>query len=260
MNTLKKAHIILLVIALNFFFVFSSHANQKSLDHCLIVFQRNGSSKTFNRMAQVQKEDRRIIVNKNVQEVKNLEEAKEALIRVAEEGDIEAVGSSLPEVSDKAKTVALHKAVENRHQEAVKLIGQEVNVNIRYNGKPPLITAIKMVDKKMTELLIDLGADANAASYENGETALMVAIEMGDIGIVKLLVNKGADVNKPDFSKDMPLDKARQRGDEEIVGLLESTIRNKSLIEDYIKDQNHTSSDNKIVDISKYLQPLLLKE
>ena len=60
MNTLKKAHIILLVIALNFFF-FSSNANKKSSDRCLNVFQDNGSSETFKIMDRAKKESWHII-------------------------------------------------------------------------------------------------------------------------------------------------------------------------------------------------------
>ena len=130
--------------------------------------------------------------------------------------------SSLSEVSYGTKIVALHKAVEKGHKKVVNLIGKEL-INMRYNGKTPLITVVEMFDKEMAKFLINLEADANAVNYANGETALMAAIETGDIEMVKLLVNEGnADVNQSDLSKNMPLHKARQMGNKEIVEFLES--------------------------------------
>ena len=92
---------------------------------------------------------------------------------------------------------ALLDAAENGNIEAVKqhiAAGTKVDAIMGFDGRTPLLGAVRKGHKEIAELLIAKGADVNAKT-EGGETPLHYAALFGQKEIVELLIAKGADVN-----------------------------------------------------------------
>ena len=161
MNVLKKARIIFLVIALNFFFVFSSYANniQKTFDLCLASFQDNGNKKT---MWHTAAENGHIDV----------------LEFLAEQGiDVNFKDSS-------GKT-ALEIAVEKRNRGVLEfLVAKKIDDSSKERA---FETALKKDDIETAEFLISqAGVDINFKD-SNGKTNFERAVDEGNKGVLKFL-------------------------------------------------------------------------
>ena len=101
--------------------------------------------------------------------------------------------------------------------------GADVNAKDSYNGTG----LIRAAERGHAEVVRRLLATPIEVDHVNrlGWTALLEAIILGDGGpghtrTVRLLVDAGADVNLPDGDGVTPLAHARQRGQEEIAGIL----------------------------------------
>ena len=79
--------------------------------------------------------------------------------------------------------------------------------------------------------LIDSGADVNEVGFEYAATekfaemaggALHFAVDGGEIDVVKLLLEKGADWELRDAQGSTALERAREKGFEDIIALLDS--------------------------------------
>jgi hypothetical protein len=131
---------------------------------------------------------------------------------------------------------ALLKALDNRKHwiEVTPVLiksGADVNATLKSNGYTPLWKAIGKISKNrdaavdIIKLLLSKGADVNApyiskdARY-SGETPLMSASKKGSTDVVKLLLSNGADVAARTKAGKTALDYAREKGHQEIVGLL----------------------------------------
>ena len=84
--------------------------------------------------------------------------------------------------------------------------------------------AAKKGDIQRIQKLIWSGVDINAAD-KRGRTALMFAVEEDRLSAVEFLIEKGADVSAMDRKNETALDKARQRGKNDTVAVLENAIR-----------------------------------
>lgn len=157
--------------------------------------------------------------------------AKFALLKAAEEGNIELVKHFLNQGQEKdACDSALHGATRNGHKQIVELLlshGADVN-SLRWGGFTPLFYAVTMGgdhnvltrftnsilsslieesrDTKQSpasqkefvdivELLIEKGADVNVKKKQLGFVPLHYAIFGGNVEIVEALLNNGAEVN-----------------------------------------------------------------
>lgn len=174
--------------------------------------------------------------------------------------DLLVQGASVHASDDQGVTALIAAAYQN-HLEVAKLLieaGADVNVQDNTQQSAYLIsTAEGYLD--LLKLTLEAGADVHSLDSYNGTgliraadrghaeiveellktdiaidhvnrlgwTALLEAIILGDGGsrhteVVRLLVQAGADVNLTDRNGVTPLAHARQRGFEEIVGILES--------------------------------------
>ena len=131
---------------------------------------------------------------------------------------------------------ALLKALDNRkHWIAVTPVliksGADVNATLNLNGNTPLWKALGRISKnrdaalEIIKLLLSKGANVNARMVSknrefDGYTLLMNVSKKGYVDIVKLLLSHGADVNASTKAGKTALDYAREKGHQEIVGLL----------------------------------------
>lgn len=99
--------------------------------------------------------------------------------------------------------------------------GAEVD-RMDVSGRTALMYASSGPFPQTVELLIDNGADVNHADNAEGWTALMMAAAEGHRPVVELLLTHGADVGLTDQDGDAAIDHARERGQTDIVALLES--------------------------------------
>ena len=215
MNYLKKMQIILLVIVLNFFFVFSSYANdsRKALE-CLASF--TDGKTIFHRAVEesnTKKIDSYLDRGGQLRDI-NLRdsEGKTPLQIAVERNDIKVVDFLIRKGaifgSDNLKI-----AVERGYKEIAKLLidkGVDVNEISYINSyEAPLSTAIKKNDIKMVELLISLGAEADF------KEVLIEVVKIGDLKQLKRL----KDLSESDFETFITdaLDIAVKKGHKEII-------------------------------------------
>ena len=105
---------------------------------------------------------------------------------------------------------ALLKAAEDGNIEAVKqAIADGADVNAKNYGMTPLHIAAQTGHKEVSELLIIKGADVNAKDRDDG-SPLHHAAFWGRKEVVELLIDKGANVNAKDDIYGTPLDLAER--------------------------------------------------
>jgi ankyrin repeat protein len=129
-----------------------------------------------------------------------------------------------PNITDGYSRTPLHYAVENGHQEVVKLLldkDADPNIENRYSGRTPLQNAVENGHQEVVKLLLDKDADPNIESRYSGQTPLQNAVENGHQEVVKLLLDKDADPNiESRYSGQTPLHYAVENGHQEVVKLL----------------------------------------
>ncbi len=146
----------------------------------------------------------------------------------------------------------LHVAAAQGELVVVKLLlkhGAEINAQDS-NGRTPIYTAImegrtqlaallikhgaafdsdvlldqavanNVIDRDIVRFLVESGANINHLNT-NGSTPLIEAIGRDNRVLVKHLISQGADVNMPNSAGVYPFDLARERGNSDIIGLLD---------------------------------------
>ena len=182
MNTLKKLQIILLVIALNFFFVFSSQA----IDHCLDGFQDNYPEKHKWHIA-------------------------------AEKGQIDVMESLLNKgmdinLKDSNGKTALQTAFDKSDRETMSfLISKGADINNIF------IEAVEKGDIQAARSLIILGGEVHGGIIRK---TLIRVIEKGDIEMAEFVIGlkKGSIYGK--FISIAIFNQAVEKGYKKIVGLI----------------------------------------
>ena len=117
---------------------------------------------------------------------------------------------------------ALYRAVEERKEEAVKiLLEHEANPNlVDAKGWSPVLLAAKLGDFEIIRMLEAKGADKQTACQPEMWTALHVASKEGHRLVVRLLLNAGWEVNARDAAGHTPLGLAAMNGHEAVVEVL----------------------------------------
>lgn len=83
-----------------------------------------------------------------------------------------------------------------------------------------LLTAAALGYTEILELMVKAKLDINQPGVRN-RTAIMAAIEFDQAEVVKYLLAKGADLSVTDQDQNTALDIAREKGNQEILALLE---------------------------------------
>lgn len=148
------------------------------------------------------------------------------IIRMAEEGDSEAVidalrnGSDVDARDEKGDT-ALMKAAYGGHSDMVKSLIQEGwNVyagNIR--GHTALTYAAWQGNDDIVRLLVDIGAAIDART-KAGDTALTLSAFRGHVGVVQILIDNNADIEAENSDGNNALALAAMRGHSRVVEML----------------------------------------
>ncbi|EEF41481.1 protein VAPYRIN [Ricinus communis] len=116
----------------------------------------------------------------------------------------------------------LHVAVAfNRMEEVLNLVQTFVPLDLRdREGRTPLHLAASRGNIRCAKVLVESGADKDARS-KDGRTVLYRAAANGDRRMVEMLIEMGADPTIADDRGRSAFDVARDKGHEEIVGILE---------------------------------------
>ena len=177
-------------------------------------------------------------------------------------------GASMSMASSEMGNLLL-KAVHSRDDiETIEMLlqnGADVNAKDDNYGFTPLIKASMLGDTVVVSMLLEKGADVNAKNYRNqtslwwasmrgfidivdmllekgadvnvkdltnNSTALLNASSEGFTEIARMLLDNGADVNVTNYDGDTALTVAFWKGHEEIVLLLEKSIKDEQIIRD----------------------------
>jgi ankyrin repeat protein len=107
---------------------------------------------------------------------------------------------------------------------AGRLLNDGADPNVFDAGNTALMHAVSFNNRTIISLLIQKGADINAramnGSSEQPATPLQVAVTHGSLETVRLLLDLGADPNLTNWSGQSPQQFAAQRGDPEIIRIL----------------------------------------
>lgn len=101
-------------------------------------------------------------------------------------------------LKDSTGSVPLHAAAEKGNREIIAILlrhGADVNASDDMHGVTPLHVAIFSARAGTVEYLLDNGADANYAG-KRGQTPMRTAIEKGDAEIIRLLETHGSAKHK----------------------------------------------------------------
>jgi ankyrin repeat protein len=162
-------------------------------------------------------------------EVAETPEATAPVMDPAAAARVERVRQSLEQGLDVNKadpdgrTVMMMAAFEGYTEVVEVLLEYGAEVDRRDDaGRTALMYASSGPFPQTVELLIENGADVNRADTTEGWTALMVAAAEGHRPVVEFLLRHGADIALTDQDGDSAIDHARERGQTDIVALLES--------------------------------------
>lgn len=117
----------------------------------------------------------------------------------------------------------LHAAVNSGNIRLARtLLEHGANVGARDpDDFTPLHLAVLHAGADMARLLLEHGADSNAPHGNEESTPLHYAVSKGYTEKAHLLLEMGADANMPNKGGSTPLDTARNKGNQEIINLLE---------------------------------------
>jgi len=115
------------------------------------------------------------------------------------EGDIESLseflsGHDINDTYGLDEINLLTYSILTEQDEIVQfLLEKGADINNKYLGNPPLITAVRQNNLKIVRLIKDSGADLNATD-SRGNSALIHAASIGNLQISRYLVRKGASI------------------------------------------------------------------
>lgn len=156
------------------------------------------------------------------------------LVKAAQRGDMQTVQALVAQGADVNGvdygdgmditniTTALHEASARGDIPMMTFLlqrGASVHARDRWQHRP-LHYAIDSGNAEAVKLLLDSGADVNAASY-GGKSVLHEAAIIGKPEIVKLLLERGADPSRRAEDGTTPADRARARGHQAALALLQ---------------------------------------
>jgi len=137
-------------------------------------------------------------------------------------------GAEVDAVDQQGQT-ALYFAAERGHLELARMLvakGADVNRKAKKNW-PPLYAATTSNSLEVAKFLIENGAQVNIKTETGLHSPLLIAAHNNNPQMVRLLLDAGADVSgklsshHSGFHNQTALDIARQRGNQEIIELLE---------------------------------------
>ena len=109
---------------------------------------------------------------------------------------------------DDAKVPLLHYSASYDKVAAVKLlINKGADIEMLYNGRTPLMVAVRYENESATKYLLKNGASINTKNDE-GETAFILAAKKNYPDFLELLKNKGADIFLKDKKGKLAIDYA----------------------------------------------------
>jgi len=162
-------------------------------------------------------------------EVAEAPEAAKEVMDPATAARVERVRQSLEQGLDvnradpDGRTAMMMAAFEGYTEVVEVLLDHGADVDQRDSaGRTALMYASSGPFPQTVELLIVSGADVNRTDTTEGWTALMFAAAEGHRPVVEVLLRHGADIGLTDEDGDAAIDHARERGQTNIVGLLES--------------------------------------
>ncbi|KAH0562342.1 hypothetical protein GP486_002968 [Trichoglossum hirsutum] len=128
----------------------------------------------------------------------------------------------LPEGYTADGYTALYRAVEEQHEEAVRMLldhGANPDKMLK-NSWTSVLYAVKIGHYKILRVMVDRGADLRVTCQPEGWTALHIACREGHRLIVKLLLEAGSEVSARDASGATPLQLATAAGHTSIIEIL----------------------------------------
>ncbi len=135
-------------------------------------------------------------------------------------------GLDVDKAGPDGRTALMMAAFEGYTEVAEVLLDHGAEVDrIDVSGRTALMYASSGPFPQTVESLIEHGADVNHADNAEGWTALMMAAAEGLRPVVDLLLTHGAELDLTDQDGDAAIDHARERGQTDIVALLESWPR-----------------------------------
>jgi ankyrin repeat protein len=134
-----------------------------------------------------------------------------------------AQGLDVNKADDEGRTPLMMAAFDGLADVAGLLLENDAEINQRDgNGRTALMYASSGPFRETVDLLLEQGAEVNTADSVESWTALMFAAAEGHQDVVESLLRHGADLNATDQDGEAAIEHARQRGQSEIVALLES--------------------------------------
>lgn len=162
-------------------------------------------------------------------EAEGAPEAKTQAMDPATEARVERVrglleqGMDVDKTDPDGRTSLMMAAFEGYTEVAEVLLDHGADVDrMDVSGRTALMYASSGPFPQTVKLLIENGAEVNRADSTEGWTALMFAAAEGHRLVVELLLRHGADIELTDQDGDAAIDHARERGQTDIVALLES--------------------------------------
>jgi ankyrin repeat protein len=118
----------------------------------------------------------------------------------------------------------LHWATASYDALAERLLNDGADPNVFDSGNTPLMHAVSLNNQRVIALLIQKGADINAramnGSAEQPAAPLQVAVANGPAEMVYFLLELGADPNLTNWAGQSPQQFATQRGNLQILRVL----------------------------------------
>ena len=160
-------------------------------------------------------------------------EKEDALIDASSKGDIKIVEELLKDINinvdekeERFGVTALIAASSRGHTKIVEmLLVKKANMEVTDDdGRTALSWAIEKGQIEIVRMLLRNGANMEVIDKNFGDTALIWASEEGQIEIVRMLLDAGAIVDAVNKRGDTALTRAKARGRQKIVTILNTRI------------------------------------